>query len=130
MKELELFDHVVLNKSNIRLIPLSFEHESGLMEACKDGQLWKLRVTSTPHYSEVHQYIETALIQKQEGTRYPFVVIEENSGKILGTTSYHDVLLNVKRLEIGVIPGMQNQCSVRMSIRHVSCYYYNLLLNS
>ncbi len=35
MKELELFDHVVLNKSNIRLIPLSFEHESGLMEACK-----------------------------------------------------------------------------------------------
>ncbi len=101
MKELELFDHVVLNKSNIRLIPLSFEHESGLMEACKDGQLWKLRVTSTPHYSEVHQYIETALIQKQEGTRYPFVVIEENSGKILGTTSYHDVLLNVKRLEIG-----------------------------
>jgi hypothetical protein len=101
VKELELFDHVVLNKSNIRLIPLSFEHESGLMEACKDGQLWKLRVTSTPHYSEVHQYIETALIQKQEGTRYPFVVIEENSGKILGTTSYHDVLLNVKRLEIG-----------------------------
>ena len=101
LKELKLFDHVFLNKNNIRLIPLSFEHESGLMEACKDGQLWKLRVTSTPHYSEVHQYIETALIQKQEGTRYPFVVIEENSGKILGTTSYHDVLLNVKRLEIG-----------------------------
>ena len=101
LKELKLFDHVFLNKNNIRLIPLSFEHESGLMEACKDGQLWKLRVTSTPHYSEVHHYIETALIQKQEGTRYPFVVIEESCGKVLGTTSYHDVLLNVKRLEIG-----------------------------
>ncbi|MCD0189427.1 GNAT family N-acetyltransferase [Acinetobacter sp. PW68] len=102
LKELKLFDHVFLNKNNIRLIPLSFEHESGLMEACKDGQLWKLRVTSTPHYSEVHHYIETALIQKNRKVHVIHLLSsKKSSGKILGTTSYHDVLLNVKRLEIG-----------------------------
>ena len=60
-----------------------------------------MRITSTPHYSEVHHYIDKALQQKAQGNRYPFVVMEENTGKILGTTSFHDILLNVKRFEIG-----------------------------
>ena len=93
--------HIELKKNNVHLVPLSYDHEQGLIEACKDGELWKLRITSTPHYSKVHQYIDKALQQKAQGNRYPFVVIEENTGKILGTTSFHDILLNVKRLEIG-----------------------------
>ena len=97
----QLFIHLDLQLNNIRLVPLSFEHEQGLAEACRDGELWKLRITSTPHYTEVKNYIEKALIQKAQGSRYPFVVIEQSSGKVLGTTSYHDILLNVKRFEIG-----------------------------
>ena len=97
----QLFIHLDLQLNNIRLVPLSFEHEQGLAEACRDGELWNLRITSTPHYSEVKNYIEKALIQKAQGSRYPFVVIEQSSGKVLGTTSYHDILLNVKRFEIG-----------------------------
>ena len=94
-------ENVELAQNNIRLVPLSYEHEQGLVEACKDGELWNLRVTSAPHYLEVKNYIETALKQKAEGSRYPFVVIEQNTGKILGSTSYHDLLLDVKRFEIG-----------------------------
>ncbi len=94
-------ENVELAQNNIRLVPLSYEHEQGLAEACKDGELWRLRVTSAPHYLEVKNYIESALKQKAEGSRYPFVVIEESTGKILGSTSYHDLLFDVKRFEIG-----------------------------
>lgn len=94
-------ENVELAQNNIRLVPLSYEHEQGLAEACKDGELWRLRVTSAPHYLEVKYYIEAALKQKAEGSRYPFVVIEESTGKILGSTSYHDLLFDVKRFEIG-----------------------------
>jgi len=97
----QLFIHLDLQLNNIRLVPLSLEHEQGLAEACRDGELWNLRITSTPHYTEVKNYIEKALIQKAQGSRYPFVVIEQSSGKVLGTTSYHVILLNVKRFEIG-----------------------------
>lgn len=94
-------ENVELAQNNIRLVALSYEHEQGLTEACKDGELWRLRVTSAPHYLEVKNYIEAALKQKAEGSRYPFVVIEESTGKILGSTSYHDLLFDVKRFEIG-----------------------------
>lgn len=94
-------ESVELVQNNVRLIPLSYAHEQGLAEACKDGELWNLRITSAPHFSEVKQYIETALEQKAQGSRYPFVVVEETTGKVLGTTSFHDILLQVKRFEIG-----------------------------
>ena len=94
-------ENIELALNNICLVPLSYEHEQGLAEVVKDGELWNLRITSTPHFSEVQSYIETALMQKEQGSRYPFAVLEENTGKILGTTSYHDILENVKRYEIG-----------------------------
>lgn len=94
-------ENIELALNNICLVPLSYEHDQGLAEVVKDGELWNLRITSTPHFSEVQSYIETALMQKEQGSRYPFVVLEENTGKILGTTSYHDILENVRRYEIG-----------------------------
>lgn len=94
-------ENIELVLNNICLVPLSYEHEQGLAEVLKDGELWNLRITSTPHFSEVRSYIETALMQKEQGSRYPFAVLEENTGKILGTTSYHDILENVRRYEIG-----------------------------
>ena len=94
-------ENIELALNNICLVPLSYEHEEGLAEVLKDGELWNLRITSTPHFSEVQSYIETALMQKEQGSRYPFAVLEENTGKILGTTSYHDILENVRRYEIG-----------------------------
>ena len=94
-------ENIELVLNNICLVPLSYEHEQGLVEVVKDGELWNLRITSTPHFSEVRSYIETALMQKEQGSRYPFAVLEENTGKILGTTSYHDILENVRRYEIG-----------------------------
>lgn len=92
---------IELSQNNVCLIPLNHEHEQGLAEATKDGELWKLNITSTPHYTEVKNYIDHALKQKAEGSRYPFVVMEKSTGKILGTTSYHDIKLNIKRFEIG-----------------------------
>ncbi|MBF7690507.1 GNAT family N-acetyltransferase [Acinetobacter pollinis] len=92
---------VQLCMNNIRIEPLDFSHETGLIEACKDGELWKLRITSTPHFTQVKEYIELAQKQRQEGSRFAFVVIDETSGKILGTTSYHDILASVKRVKIG-----------------------------
>lgn len=101
MKFIIFSEIVELSRNDVYLVPLSDEHEQGLAEATQDGELWKLNITSTPHYTEVKNYIDHALKQKIEGSRYPFVVIDKSSGKILGTTSYHDIKLDVKKFEIG-----------------------------
>lgn len=92
---------VVLSRHGVRLEPLVLEHEDGLRAAAADGQLWKLRVTSVPEPENTRAYIETALQMRQEGSRFAFAVIDEATGRVLGTTSYHDILAPVRRVEIG-----------------------------
>jgi len=89
---------VTLESRNVRLLPLSLAHEEGIRAAASDGQLWKLRVTSVPEPHEVRAYIETAL---QTDNRFAFAVLDATSGDVLGSSSYHDILPAVKRVEIG-----------------------------
>ena len=92
---------VTLESRGIRLLPLGLEHENGLQAAASDGELWKLRVTSVPEPENTRAYIETALKMREDGARFGFAVIDQATGKVLGTSSYHDILPAVKRLEIG-----------------------------
>lgn len=92
---------VTLRDRGVRLEPLALRHEPGLAAAAADGELWKIRVTSVPEPGEVRSYIETALQGREQGHRFAFAVVDDNSGKVLGTTSYHDIAPSVRRLEIG-----------------------------
>lgn len=92
---------VTLNTNGVKLEPLAHDHEAGLCAAAADGELWNLRVTAVPSPDETSAFIETALKDREAGHRFAFAVIEEASGTVLGTTSYHDILPEVKRVEIG-----------------------------
>ena len=92
---------VTLRQSGLRLEPLALAHEAGLAAAAADGELWRLRVTSVPEPQDTRAYIEAALQGRTDGHRFAFAVIDEASGRVLGSTSYHDILPAVKRVEIG-----------------------------
>ena len=92
---------VTLKSRGLALVPLALAHEAGLAAAAADGELWRLRVTSVPAPGEERGYIETALKMRADGNRFAFAVTDEASGEVLGSTSYHDILAPVKRLEIG-----------------------------
>jgi RimJ/RimL family protein N-acetyltransferase len=92
---------ITLAANGIQLVPLSFEHEAGLQQATADGELWKLRITGVPSPAEVNAYIQTALDGREAGHRFAFAVIDEPTGKVLGCTSYHDIVPSVRRVEIG-----------------------------
>jgi N-acetyltransferase len=92
---------VVMSDRDVRLEPLGLTHEAGLRAAAADGELWNIRVTSVPEPVETKKYIEDALSMSKAGNRFAFAVIEDSTGKVLGTTSYHDILPAVKRVEIG-----------------------------
>jgi RimJ/RimL family protein N-acetyltransferase len=91
-------DPVTLQARGVRLLPLALAHEAGLKAAAADGELWKLRITSVPEPQETRGYIETALSMDN---RFAFAVTDAASGDVLGTTSYHDIVPALKRVEIG-----------------------------
>lgn len=90
---------LLLADGELRLEPLSVEHEAGLREAAADGALWTLQFTSVPEPGQTRNYIDTALSQQQQGARLPFAVRWQ--GRIVGSTSYHDIVAGIDRLEIG-----------------------------
>ena len=92
---------VTLEGYGLRLVPLALEHEAGLRTAAADGALWTIRVTSVPEPENTRKYIEDALAMREAGNRFAFVVQDASSGKVLGCSSYHDILAAVKRVEIG-----------------------------
>ena len=92
---------VTLRERGIRLEPLALAHEAGLRGAAADGQLWRIRVTSVPEPEQTRAYIETALQMREQGDRFAFAVVDEASARVLGSTSFHDILPAVRRVEIG-----------------------------
>lgn len=92
---------VNLSARGVTLMPLGLEHEAGLREAAADGELWKIRVTSVPEPDSTRTYIEDALSMRQAGHRFAFAVTDSASGKVLGSSSYHDIVPAIQRLEIG-----------------------------
>jgi len=92
---------VTLFGRHVRLEPMHADHEPGLQDAAADGELWRLRVTSVPEPEQTAIYIANALMGQQDGIMLPFVVRLNSTGKLIGSTRYHDILPDVDRLEIG-----------------------------
>ena len=92
---------VILRDHGIRLEPLTLDHEAGLRTAAADGQLWTIRVTGVPEPEQTRAYIETALQMREQGSRFAFAVIDEAGERVLGSTSFHDIMPAVQRVEIG-----------------------------
>jgi N-acetyltransferase len=92
---------VVLRDHGIELVPLGLAHEEGLRAAASDGALWNLRITSVPEPDQTRRYIEDALQMRADGHRFAFAVLDAATGTVLGSSSYHDILPAVKRVEIG-----------------------------
>ena len=92
---------ITLAARGVQLVPLALSHESGLRAAAADGELWKLRVTSVPEPEQTRKYIEDALAMREAGNRFAFAVLDAASGTVLGSTSYHDIVPAVQRVEIG-----------------------------
>ena len=92
---------VTLADDRLRLEPLSMNHLDGLLQAAADGELWNLRFTSVPEPSDTAGYIERALQHQAEGHRLPFAAIDVATDRVIGCTSYHDIVPAVDRLEIG-----------------------------
>ena len=100
-RPLGLTESVELSAHGVLLRPLQLQDEDGLAQAAADGRLWELRVTSVPAPGQTRSYIETALRLREQGSRLAFAVIEQASGQIIGCTSYHDIVKEVRRVEIG-----------------------------
>lgn len=92
---------VVLEGNGIRLEPLGEDHHDGLEAAAFDGRLWELWYTAVPLPGGMRRYISDALEGQKAGHMLPWVVSDQATGTVIGTTRYHDIVAAIDRVEIG-----------------------------
>jgi len=93
-------DPVTLRGEHARLEPLSHDHLDGLVDAVKDGELWKLWYTFVPKPGDMTKEIDRRLGLQKAGSMLPFTVFDA-AGKIAGMTTYMNVDAANRRVEIG-----------------------------
>jgi len=92
---------ITLEGHGIRLEPLADEHREELLLAAADGRLWELWFTAVPEPDQARAYIASARAGQEAGHMLPWAVRELTSGRVIGSTRYHDVVTALDRLEIG-----------------------------
>lgn len=92
---------LLLERSRVRLEPLTVDHHDELAAAAADGALWKLWFTSVPEPGETRAYIADALAGQSAGHMLPWAVRELEGHTIVGTTRFHDIAAKIDRVEIG-----------------------------
>lgn len=92
---------VILEGEFVKLAPLKSEHFEELYEAASDESLWLWTINVIKSKEDLRQYIETALDEFDRKSSLPFVTIEKNSNKIVGSTRFGNLDAKNRRAEIG-----------------------------
>ena len=92
---------VTLEGRHATLLPLAREHEAALCAAAADGELWRLWYTGVPAPDRTAAWIEAALAMRENLGAMPFVIRDNATGEIVGSTRYFNVEAAHRRLEIG-----------------------------
>ena len=90
---------VELRGQHVTLLPLNMSHVGDLVEAVKDGELWRHWYTLIPSPEKMGEEIKRRLKLQDQGSMLPFAVMA--SGKAVGMTTYMNIDAPNKRLEIG-----------------------------
>lgn len=89
---------------HVRLEPLSVRHETDLYEAGRAPEIWTyLPTPHAPFQSRevARHWMDEAFAQQATGWRWPFAIVWQATGQVIGSTSYLDFHWPDCALEIG-----------------------------
>ncbi len=90
-----------LEGRDVRLIPLSLGQLDRLCAIGLDPLLWAHTTIRVRDADEMRQYVQNALDAQAAGSALPFAIVGRGACGIVGTTRYHSISREHRRLEIG-----------------------------
>jgi len=92
---------VTLEGRHVRLVPLTPEHVPALWEAGNDPDIWRWTLSQPASEADMRRYVEAALAKQAAGGGLPFATLEAATGRVIGSTRYHNWEPPHPRVEIG-----------------------------
>ena len=94
-------DYIELENDVVYLRPIEVGDSVAILEAAKDERIWEHMSVSLLTKEAVDNYVQNAIVERYAQVSYMFVIINKKTNMIVGCTSFLDISLVHKRLEIG-----------------------------
>lgn len=91
----------ILEGDHVQIIPMRKNHIQGLYEIGCDSNIWTHLPNKISTFDDMKTFVESALYNKENGSEFPFVIIQKRTNKIIGSTRFLDISPLNKTLEIG-----------------------------
>jgi N-acetyltransferase len=88
-------------ETDLALLRLLQVGDTRLLPAALDPEIWNFMITRITNPDEFNTWLNSSLDELQEGKKIPFVIIDKATGNLAGSTSYGNISVPDKRLEIG-----------------------------
>ncbi|OMD42178.1 GNAT family N-acetyltransferase [Paenibacillus odorifer] len=93
--------HSILEGTTIKLVPMDESHVEGLARVLRNPNIWEFTWRKITSDEQVRDLITTAFANQTNGSQFPFVIIEQASGQIVGTTRIMHPDMVHRNAEIG-----------------------------
>ncbi len=86
---------------SVELLPLEEKYFKELSLVANDARIWEFYPFDMSNSEQIINSFTSALIEKEKGNRYPFVIYNKREKKFIGSTQFLDIQPKYKKLEIG-----------------------------
>lgn len=93
--------NTILVEQDIELIPLEESHFDELKLLAQDQRIWEFTSVNMDTDQKRHDYLSKALLERQKGTQFPFVIVHKTDQKLIGSTRLMELNPIHKTAEIG-----------------------------
>ncbi|WP_341323118.1 GNAT family protein [Solibacillus sp. FSL H8-0523] len=90
-----------LENEIVQLRPVQLADIDAITVAANDPRIWPHLSVTLLDRTSVENYVKKAIAEREQGISYMFAVIDKKTGELVGCTSFLDIALTHKRLEIG-----------------------------
>jgi RimJ/RimL family protein N-acetyltransferase len=92
---------VVLQGEKVKLVPLENAHFAELLEVGRDEKIWEHISINGADSDRLLMHLKSAVLKRGTSEQYPFTVIDVKTNKIIGSTLFHNIFPEHRKLEIG-----------------------------
>ena len=92
----------ILENEFVKLQPLQNTDFDNLLEYSEnEPEIWDYNSGGANGKENLEKYVANAIKNREIEKEYPFIVIDKKSGKIVGSTRFYGIFLDMKTIEIG-----------------------------
>lgn len=92
---------VVLIGDRVKIQPMEDSHVQELFDAGNNPDIWVYMPMKVQSIEDMKYLVKGALQAREQGSEFPFVIFDKDSGKIVGSTRFLNISIPNRNLEIG-----------------------------